>query len=90
MLHTLLSVVIAMAAGLKDIIETDKVTFYIGIGVRYAISYACLCGKVHHGIRMMIREDFPMRDLSAMFPLIKWNRASPSSSCKRSYLREMS
>lgn len=63
MLHTLLSVVITMAAGLKDIIETDKVTFYIGIGVRYAISYACLCGKVHHDIGMMLREDFPYEGL---------------------------
>ena len=46
MLHPPLSIVRAMTAGLKNMIEADKITFNIGIGIGDAVAYTSLCRKV--------------------------------------------
>lgn len=53
-IHEVLHLVVA--AGLEDIIETDKVALHIGIGVGDAITNACLRCEVDHNIYTVLGE----------------------------------
>ena len=43
-----------VSARLQDIEEPDKITLNIHIGMLYGITYACLCGEIHHHRRTML------------------------------------
>lgn len=46
-----------MAAGLKDVVESDEVTLDIGVGIGDAVAHACLGGEVDDYGYMVVRED---------------------------------
>ena len=53
-IHEVLYLVVA--AGLEEIVETDEVALYIGIGVGDAITHACLRREVDHNIYAVLGE----------------------------------
>lgn len=46
MLHPFGAVVVAVAAGLQDVIEADEVGFDVGVGVGYRVTHSGLGGEV--------------------------------------------
>ena len=46
-----------VAAGLQDVVETDKVALDVGVGIGDAVTHACLGGQVDHYCYLVFGED---------------------------------
>ena len=57
MLHTLIAVIIGMAAGFQNIVEADDVGFYVDVRVGDAVAHPGLGSEVDHDIRSVILKD---------------------------------
>ena len=66
MLHAGASSVVAVAAGLKDVVESDKVALYVRVGISDAVPDPGLRGKVDHDGRTEVPKyavhGIPVRD----------------------------
>ena len=51
------SVIIGMAAGFEDVIETDEVGLDVSVGIGDAIAHASLGSQVHDNMRLIFGED---------------------------------
>lgn len=49
---------LVVAAGLQDIIESDKVALNVSVGIGDAVADSCLSGEVHNNGNLVFREDF--------------------------------
>lgn len=49
---------LVVTAGLQDIIETNKVTLNVSVGIGDAVADSCLSCKVHDNGNLVFREDF--------------------------------
>lgn len=48
---------LVVAAGLKDVVETDEVALDVGVGIGDAVAHACLGGQVDDYGYTVVRED---------------------------------
>lgn len=46
-----------VTTSLKNVIKSDKVSFYISIRVGDAVAYSCLCCKVHNNLWLILGEE---------------------------------
>lgn len=49
---------LVVTAGLQDIIETNKVTLNVSVGIGDAVADSCLSCEVHDNGNLVFREDF--------------------------------
>ena len=56
-LHAFGAVIIGMAAGFEDVVETDEIGLDVHVGIRNGVPHAGLGGEIHHDIRMPGAEN---------------------------------
>ncbi len=49
------AIVIGMAAGFQDVVETDEIAFDVSIRVRNGVANASLCCQIHNNLRLVFR-----------------------------------
>ncbi len=56
MAHPALASVVAVAAGLEDVVEPDAVGLYVCVWIGYGVAHPCLGGEVHDDVRLKVGE----------------------------------